>query len=189
MSKHCVEKEGGGARRWLIALVIMAVVVAPDSIGAQASNRPELRLGVGTFLSRDRGWNYREQVELFAAIARNVGSFSVEAGGSFYKSWGTFLYPAVQPPLPIAFHNGFAGRLHLRTPGGRTSAISGIVGVEVFQNRTERQPRVTTAAGTAGIGLNFGSARRGSIDLRYVRFAHQLGSSKGILPLTLGWRL
>lgn len=177
------------SRVWFIPIAIVVATVASHAASAQSSNRPELRLGVGTFLSRDRGWNYREQIEVFAAIAKNLGSIDVEAGGSFYRSFGSFAYPAVSPRPPIAFHDGFAGRLHIRTPGARTTALSAIVGTELFYNRTDGQPRATTAAGTAGIGLNFGSHRRGSVDLRYVRFAKKLGSSTGILPLTLTWRL
>jgi hypothetical protein len=174
--------------RPFIVIVASAIVVAA-SASAQTSNRPELRLGVGTFLSRDGGWNYTEQTEVFAAVAQNIGSFNVEAGGSFFKSYRNFIYPAMVPRPPRAFHDGFAGRLHVRTPNARTSAFSAIVGAEVFQNRTDDEERLTTAAGTAGVGFNFGSGRRGSLDLRYVRFAKPLGSSRGILPLTLSWRL
>lgn len=170
-------------------VAVATAIVAADSASAQRSNRPELRFGVGTFLSRDRGWNYAEQIELFAGIAQNVGSFNVEAGGSFYKSRRNVLYPAVFPRPAGAFHDGLAARLHVRTPNARTSTFSAIVGAELFQNRTDGEARVTTAAGAAGVGLNFGSARRGSLDLRYVRFAKPLGSSRGILPLTVSWRL
>jgi len=176
-------------RVWLVMLGVLFVTTAPQPADAQPGSGPALRLGVGTFLSRDGGWNYREQVEVLAAITQKVGSVDVEAGGSVYKSFGSFSYPAVFPRPPIAFHDGFAARLHVRTPGARTSALSGIVGVELFHNRTDGQPRTTTAAGSAGIGFNFGSARSGSLDLRYVRFAEKLGSSTGILPLTLTWRL
>lgn len=175
-------------RGWLVPLVIAAAIVVSDSAGAQSTNGPGLRLGVGAFLSRDRGWNYDQQVEVFGAITNNVGSFSIEAGGSFYKSFGSFSYPAVSPRPSTAFRNGFAGRVQLRTPTAER-ALSAIVGAEVFHNLTDGEPRATTAAGTAGIGVNFGSARRGSLDLRYVRFAKRLGSSSGILPLTLTWRL
>lgn len=172
----------------LIFVGVAAVFAATDSASAQSS-RPELRFGLGTFLSRDRGWNYAEQIEVFAGVAQNVGSFNVEAGGSFYKSRRNYVYPAVFPRPARAFHDGFAARLHVRTPSPKTSAVSALVGAELFQNRTDGEARVTTAAGTAGVGLNFGSARRGSLDLRYVRFAKPLGSSRGILPLTLSWRL
>jgi hypothetical protein len=172
----------------LIYVVVAVALVATHSASAQ-SIRPELRFGLGTFLSRDRGWNYAEQIEVFAGVAQNVGSFNVEAGGSFYKSFRNAIYPAVYPVPPRAFRDGLAARLHVRTPNARTSTLSAIVGAELFQNRTVGEARVTTAAGTAGVGLNFGSDRRGSLDLRYVRFAKPLGSSRGILPLTVSWRL
>lgn len=184
----------GRARRfscqyWLIPLIIAAATVYAGPAGAQTTIRPELRLGIGTFLSRDRGWNYSEPIELFASVGRNAGSVHVEAGASLFKSFRKFAYPAISPRPPGSYHDGFAARLHARVPSATHSSLSALVGAELVHNRTAGEPRATTAAGTAGIGLNFGPARRGAIDLRYVRFAKPLGSSRGILPLTLAWRL
>lgn len=164
-------------------------MVYAGAADAQGTNRPELRLGVGTFLSRDRGWNYHDQIEVFAAVAQRVGAANVEAGASVFRSFGSYSYPAVSPLPPRAFHDGFAARLYVRVPGATHSALSAIVGAELFQNRTEGEARTTAAGATAGIGFNFGSSRRGALDLRYVRFAKPLGSSRGILPLTIAWRL
>lgn len=175
--------------RGLIQIIVVWATVYASAAGAQTTNRPEFRLGVGTFLSRDRGWNYEEQIEVFGAVARKAGSLSVEAGASFFKSFARTSAPAVSPLPPGSFTDGFAARLHLRVPNTNRSALSALVGAELFHNRTEGEPRATTAAGTVGIGISFGPARRGALDLRYVKFATPLGSSRGILPLTLAWRL
>jgi hypothetical protein len=174
---------------WLRGMIVVAAMVCVSAAEAQTT-RPELRLGIGTFLSRDRGWNYHEQIEVFAALAQNAGPVNVEAGASLFKCFcGNLSYPAVSPPYPRPYQDGFAARLHVRTPGPTRSALSALLGAELIHNRTTGEAKVTTAAGTAGVGVNFGPGRRGALDLRYVRFARPLGSSRGILPLTLAWRL
>ncbi len=181
--------------RWLIQLTLVGAMVYADAANAQATNRSGIRLGIGTFLSRDArassgaGWNYGEPFEVFAAVTRQAGSVDVEAGASVFKSFVRFSYPAVFPPPAKSLLQGFSARLHVRTPSSTRGALSAIVGAEVYHNLTEAEVRGTTAAGTAGVGIAFGGARRGTLDLRYVRFAKPLGSSRGILPLTLGWRL
>jgi hypothetical protein len=173
----------------VIQLVIALTALSPSAADAQRTDNTSFRLGIGTFLSRDRGWNYGEPIELFAAVVRKAGSIDVEAGASFSKSFVRFAYPAVYPPAPSAYRDGFRARLGIRIPDGTQSLVTALVGAEFVHNRTERAPRTSTAAGMAGIGLNFGPAGRGTLDLRYVSFAKRLGSSRGILPLTLGWRL
>jgi hypothetical protein len=176
-------------RSGLLQLAVACTALSPFAADAQRSDNTSFRLGIGTFLSRDRGWNYGEPIELFAAVVRKAGSLDVEAGASFSKSFVRFIYPAVDPPAQSAYRDGFRARLGIRVPGGTQGLVSALVGAELVHNRTERAPRTSTVGGMAGVGLNFGPARRGSLDLRYVSFARRLGASRGILPLTLAWRL
>lgn len=170
-------------------IVSSALALIPPAVAAQKTAQPELRLGIGTFLSHDRGWNYSEPIEFFAEFVRKTGSIDLEAGAAVSKSFVHFSQPAVDPRAPSAYRDGFRARLGLRAPNAMRSAVSALIGTELVYNRTEGEARTTTLAGTAGIGLNFGSARRGTIDLRYTRFAKRLGSSRGILPITLAWQL
>jgi hypothetical protein len=173
----------------MIHVTIAWATFSPLLAAAQGTVQSSLRLGVGTFLSHDRGWNYSEPIEVFAAITRRAGSIDLEAGASFSKSFAHFSQPAVDLRAPSAYRDGFRARLGLRAPSAAQGALSALVGAELVHNRTEGEARSTTVAGTAGIGINFGSERRGSIDLRYIGFAKRLGSSRGILPLTLAWEL
>jgi hypothetical protein len=173
----------------VIQLTIAWTALFPVALTAQRPVQPELRLGLGTFLSHDRGWNYGEPIEFFAALTRRTGSVDLEAAASFSKSFAHFSMPAVDPPPPSAYRDGFRARLGLRVPSVTHSIVSALVGAELVHNHTEGATRTSTLAGTAGVGLNFGSERRGTVDLRYVRFAKRLGSSRAILPLTLAWRL
>jgi hypothetical protein len=175
-------------RATLIQLVVAWTILTPIVADAQ-SGKTSFRLGIGTFLSRDRGWNYGDPIELFAAVVRKAGSIDVEAGASVSKSFAGFSYPAVSPPEPIAYRDGFRARLGIRIPDGTRGLVSALVGAEFVHNRTDREPQTSTVAGMAGVGLNFGPERRGTLDLRYVSFAKRLGSSRGILPLTFAWRL
>jgi hypothetical protein len=170
-------------------LTVALTTLFPVVLAAQRSVRPELRLGLGTFLSRDRGWNYEEPVEFFAALTRRTGSVDLEVAASFSKTFAHFSQPAVSPRYPSAYVDGFRAGLGLRLPSVTHSIVSALVGAEFVHNRTEGEARTSTFAGTAGLGLNFGPERRGTVDLRYVSFAKRLGSSRGILPLTLAWRL
>lgn len=176
-------------RSGLIRLAIVWTALFPFVATAQRTDNTSLRLGIGTFLSRDRGWNYGEPIELFAAVVRTAGSVDLEAGLSVSKSFVGWSYPAVSPREPNPYLSGFRGHLGVRVPAGTRSHVSALVGAEFVHNRTEREPRTSTAAGMAGIGLNFGPASRGTLDLRYVSFVKRLGSSRGIMPLTLAWRL
>jgi hypothetical protein len=176
-------------RSGLIHLLVGWTALSPVVADAQSTGNTSFRLGIGTFLSRDRGWNYGDPIELFAAVVRKTGSIDVEAGASISKSFVGFSYPAVSPPEPTAYLDGFRARLGIRIPHATRSLVSALVGAEFVHNRTEFAPRTSTVAGMAGVGLNFGPARRATLDLRYVSFARRLGSSRGILPLTLAWQL
>ena len=187
--------EAMGVRRRRVGRVAQAIIVwsalalVPRAVAAQGTARPELRLGIGTFLSHDRGWNYSEPIEFFAAFVRKAGSIDLEAGAVVSKSFAHFSQPAVDPRAPSAYRDGFRARLGLRAPNAMRSAVSALIGTELVYNRTDGEARTTTLAGTAGIGLNFGTARRGTIDFRYTRFAKRLGSSRAILPITVAWQL
>jgi hypothetical protein len=172
----------------MFLLIVAAITLMPAATEAQAAGKYEFRVGIGTFLTRDRGWNYAEPVELFAALARTSGSIDLEAGASFSKSFVRFSKPAVFPPPPSGYRDGFRARVGLRVPSLTHSSLSALVGTELVHNRTDGEVGTTIAA-TGGIGLNFGPARRATLDLRYVSFARRLGSSRGILPFTLAWRL
>jgi len=179
-----------GYRFGLIELLVIAwTALFPVAADAQRTDNTSFRLGIGTFLNRDRGWNYGEPIELFAAVRRKAASIDVEAGASFSKSFVGFSKPAVYPPPPSAYLDGFRARLGIRVPDASHSLVSALVGAEFVHNRTEGEARTSTIAGMVGIGFNFGPARRGTLDLRYVSFAKRLWSSRGILPLTLAWQL
>src|SRR5687768_16328118 len=158
-------------RSGLIPLVIAWTALSSVAADAQRIGNTSFRLGIGTFLSRDRGWNYGEPIELFAAVVRKAGSIDVEAGASFSKSFVGFSYPDVYPRTPSAYLDGFRARLGIRIPDGTHGLVSALVGAEFVHNRTAREPRTSTVVGMAGVGLNFGPEWRGTLDLRYVSFA------------------
>lgn len=174
---------------FVIRLVITSTILSPVAANAQRSGHTELQLGIGTFLSRDRGWNYAEPIEISAAMARSAGAFGLEARASFSKSFTHFGYPAVVPRPRVAYRDGVRAGVGVRVPSSERSSVSALAGGEIVYNLTEGEPRAATVAATAGIGLRFGPRKRGMIDLRYVRFAKRLGSSRGFLPLTVAWRL
>ena len=175
------------ALRRAIGILAACALLLPLPSLAQG-NQAQLRLGIGTFITHDRGWNYSQPIDFFAAVTRHAGSVDVEAAATFSKSFAHFSQPAIYPPAPSPFRDGFRARLGLRAPSAARRAISALIGAELVQNRTD-DDRTWTAAATAGVGLAFGSDRRGTIEMGYSRFATPLGSSRGIMPLTLGWQL
>ena len=172
-----------------VRLLLTCATFFPLVVAAQERGQVEFRVGIGTFLSRDRGWNYGEPIEVFAAVGRSVGSIDLEAAATVSKSFVHFSQPAVDPPPPNAYRDGFRARFGLRLPSEVMSPVSALVGAELVHDRTDSNVRATSVAGSVGLGLYFGPERRGTIDLRYVRFAKRLGSSGGILPITLAWQL
>jgi hypothetical protein len=172
-----------------IALLIVAVVLLPVLARAQGTRATDLRIGLGTFLSRDRGWNYNQPIELSGSVSKNAGSIDLEAGAAFSKSLGSFVQNAVFPPTATEYREGFRVRVGVRAPSAARSVVSALIGAELLRSHRDDASRETTMAGTAGIALHFGTKRRGTIDLSYTRFAKRLGSSRGILPVTLAWQI
>src|SRR5688572_32489321 len=115
-------------RSGLFQLAVACTAFSPFAADAQRSDNTSFRLGIGTFLSRDRGWNYGEPVELFAAVVRKAGSIDVEAGASFSKSFVRFAYLNVYPPVPRAYLDGFRARVGIRVPNATHSLVSALVG-------------------------------------------------------------
>jgi hypothetical protein len=178
--------------RTILALLLLALaelLSARADADAQAADLYQVRIGVATFISRDRGWNYSEPVEILAALVRKSGSVELEAGASISKSFAGFGEPAISPAPPNPYRDGFRLRLGVRAPSPITSAVSGLIGVELVANQTDGEKHSATLGATAGVGLNFGPAKRLALDVRYIGFARRLGSSKGILPVSLAWRL
>ena len=180
--------------RWLRIFTLLALALLAEpalarcNAHAQQSDRVQLRLGVATFLSHDRGWNYGEPVEILASLVRKTGSVELEAGASVSKSFANFVEPAVVPKQLIAYRDGFRLRVGVRAPSASQSVVSALLGIELVANRTEGEVRSSTLGVMTGLGVNFGPAKRAALDVRYVRFSHELGSSKGILPVSLAWR-
>ena len=174
----------------MVAQAVFGLAIFYSGVAnAQRSDRLEVRVGIGTFLSHDRGWNYSEPIEFLVGVARTTGSVQLEAGASFSKSFARFVQPAVSPSPPSAYYDGFRLRMGIRAPSTSLSAISALFGAELIVNQTEGEMRAATLGAVVGAGINFGPARRAAMDLKYVRFAKKLGSSRGILPLTFSWRL
>ncbi len=169
--------------------VLGLAILYSGAANAQRTDRIEVRVGIGTFLSHDRGWNFSEPIEFLAGVARTTGSVQLEAGASFSKSFARFTKPAVSPSPPSAYYDGFRLRMGIRAPSPTLSAISALLGAELIVNQTEGEVRAATLGAVVGADINFGPARRAVMDLKYVRFAQNLGSSRGILPLTFSWRL
>lgn len=166
---------------------ILAAVTIFGAAAAEAQ-RPQARIAFGTLLTRDRGWNYHESLEFAGALVNTIGPVDIEAGASLIRSFAEFSSPAGFAG-PVAFRDGFSIRVHFRVPAARDSPLSVLAGAEVVQDRTGDNPRTTTAGAMLGAGWNFGPQHRAALDLRYVAFAKRLGTSRGILALTLGWRL
>lgn len=171
------------------SLAAVGGAFSPPDVGAQGTARPDFRFGIGTFLTRDRGWNFHNHVEFSAGLARQAGGMDVEAGVSISESHADLVDSPILPPPPDPYMEGVRVQLGLRAPSRTQSMVSVLLGTEVVQNRTDGAPRTTAFAGTSGLGINFGPRGRGTMELRYVWFAKRLGSSRGVLPLTVSWVL
>ena len=186
---RCSRRRLRRLHRLMTQAVFGLAILYSGVANAQRTDRLEVRVGIGTFLSHDRGWNYSEPIEFLVGVARTTGPVNLEAGASFSKSFARFVKPTVIPSPPGPYYDGFRLRLGIRAPSTTLSAISALLGAELIVNQTEGEMRAATLGAVVGAGINFGPARRAAMDLKYVRFAQNLGSSRGILPLTFSWRL
>ncbi|MEO7648236.1 MAG: hypothetical protein ABIV11_08385 [Gemmatimonadaceae bacterium] len=167
-----------------LAALLAVMVCAPAASGQQ----PQARIGIGTLITRDRGWNYHESIEFSGVSAIAIGPVDMEAGASLIRSFAEFGSPA-DFSGPVALRDGFTVRVHFRAPSASRSALSGLVGAEAVWDITDGNPKTNALATAIGVALDLGPSRRASLDLRYVAFAKRLGTSKGMLAATAGWRL
>jgi len=172
-----------------LRLAILPVLAAILTCATVASGqRPQARIGFGTLLTRDRGWNYHESLEFVGTMVNTIGPVDMEAGASLIRSFADLGSPTSFAD-PVAFRDGFSLRVHFRAPAARQSPLSALAGAEFVGDITDGNPKTTTPAAVIGAGWNLGPQHRASLDLRYVAFAKRLGTSRGILVLTLGVRL
>lgn len=171
-------------RGWPFVLcVAMAMLLAPTRLRAQRTWQAVV--GLGTFLTRDRGWNYDLNL---GATAGAVWQFSdwVALRGTLTARFSvapTGPSPWFPPrPQPTTDGGTFAFHLVSR-PGPLNLYVVG--GAEYFEPWWEERVHSGTVAASGGAGLAWGKQRRWKVEGRYSSFARRMGSSRGHLDVAM----
>jgi hypothetical protein len=170
-------------RAALAAALLLAV--APATLTAQGTpDRQRWVFGVGTFLTRDRGWNYGEGLELGAALERDLGSrLQVSAGVTALTSLrGPGDEVAIYPPYPDGLEHAAALRLQARTQP-RGAGLYALAGLEALAGDAGNQGRGVRAGASVGLGLSWQRAARSAVEGQYTVFDQPFGTTRGLLSV------
>jgi hypothetical protein len=165
----------------VVRLSVLVIALLARPLGAQRG----VEVQAGTFLTRERGWNFvlnavgrlgiaTEWSPTWRGVGHVTGRVSVCPCGS-----ADFI-----PPRPHSIGNGLGvgydvqGRVFKRR-------LTGLVGVEWFRVLGEEHTRGGSLVGTAGAGVNWGSSRQWGTELRYGAYAHRLSATRGRLDWTV----
>ena len=171
------------------AATVIAVLsaVPAETVTAQGSVRPVL--GIGPFLTKDRGWNYERNLAALVGfeVPLGTGQLRLALTGRI-GARGNLSYVSQWPPRPGSTENGVTLAVHARTPPG-PAGVYLVVGPEIFRAIGERGPlpaRGSRVAVAGGIGIG---GARWSLESRYAVFQRAIGTTRGHLDLAVLRRL
>lgn len=169
---------------WLMPVAWMAGAAAPGVLDAQRSTT--VVIGAAPFLTRDRGWNFENNVALSAGAesATRRGGARVLTTLRLGRR-GPYGYDASYPPRTGSTENGITIATHALVRSGPAYLFAG---PEWFQVAWQTGP-VPARGGTWALATGLG-VRRGvwALEGRYGMFARRLGTTSGHLDLGVQWR-
>lgn len=162
-----------------LATVALALALATPFLPLPAQSGLEAH--AGTFLTRDRGWNWElnllgrvgfatEWSTTWRGVAHVTGRVSACPCG----------HAPVIPAPPGSVENGVGLGYDLQARH-LDKRFTTLVGIEWFTAFGEERDRGSTVAGSTGVGWNWGQRRRWGTELRYGVFARRLGTTRGRL--------
>lgn len=167
-----------------IIAAIVAMPVAP--IAGVAQQSAGLVVGVAPFLTRDRGWNFENNVAFSAGVEWTAGWVNIRMLGALrLGAHGNYVYTADYPTRPGSTENGVGAGVHVMM---RRRVGYVFAGPERFQVRWQTGPapaRGGTWLLASGAGLG-GDAW--ALEARYGWFARRLGATRGHLDVGVMWR-
>lgn len=169
---------------WLLALPWMAGAAAPAALDAQRAT--SVVIGVAPFLTRDRGWNFENNLALTVGgewMTRRAGVRALTTLRLGRR--GPYGYDASYPPRAGSTENGFSLATHALASRGPAYLFAR---PEWFQ--VAGQPGPVPARGGTWVLATGGGLRRGAwaVEVRNSMFARRLGTTRGHLDVGLQWR-
>ena len=164
-----------------------AEVHAQAAAGSDTAPSRRLAIGGGTFLTRDRGWNYDLGLELGAAVEQDVGSrLSVSAGVAAVTAPLTAAQgeAAIWPPFPDGLEHAVALRVQARTRP-RGTGLYALAGLEALAGRAGNQGSGLRGGASLGAGATWHRAARWALEGQYVVFNRPMGTTRGLLSARL----
>jgi hypothetical protein len=172
--------------RYACALLAAALLL-PAGSDAQEAPAREWVFGGGTFLTRDRGWNFGLGLELGAALERDLGSrLRLRAGATALTAPLTALggEPAIYPPYPDGLHHALSLGVQLRTrPRGAGLYVLG--GLQAVAGHAGNQGTGVRPGASAGLGLRWHRSAPFDLEGQYLAFDRAFGTTRGVLSVRL----
>jgi hypothetical protein len=159
---------------------------SPRAISPVLRAQSGLEIQAGTFLTRDRGWNYELNLLGRLGVAaewsarwRGVGHITGRMSACPCGEMGIDLRP-IQASIENGLGIGYdlQGRLFDRR-------LTGLIGVEWFQALGEEQVSGGTLVASAGAGWSWGRRRSWGSELRYGAFGRRISATSGRLEWTV----
>lgn len=170
-----------GAKQLVAVAAVLVVLGLPRGLRGQA----HLEAQVGTFLTRDQGWNWELNVLGRVGLFRRVSS---RWSGVAHVTGRLSACPCGRmtsiPSPPESIENGIGVGVDVHRTFAR-ERIYGLAGLEFFQAIGEEQARGGTAVVTGGLGWNWGNRMAWGTEVRYGGFGRALASTRGRLDLAL----
>ena len=162
--------------------VLICLTVGAVSTPAQIRTRGVL--GASAFLTRDRGWNFDQNLGVLAGVERSGRRFGVRGHAVVRWTPRAEGYAAVFPPLPQSARNGVTVGLHgLLRPGiGGLYLLGGPERYAVLWEDGPAPPSGSTWVAAGGLGIE---GSHWAIEGRYGAFHRARGTTRGHLDVTL----
>ncbi|MCC6317224.1 MAG: hypothetical protein IT361_05975 [Gemmatimonadaceae bacterium] len=164
-------------------LVWLALAAGANTTPIAAQRRPEVQ--VGTFLTRDNGWNWALNLSGRLGLAHRLTDGWWGVGYVVGRMSACPCGEVPQIPLPPqSIENGLGAgyEIHRRMLSDRVTTL---LGAEWFHVVQEELATGGTLVGTAGLGWYWGDRRAWGTELRYERFARRLSATRGRLEWTV----
>lgn len=169
--------------RLLVQLAVISAVFVPV-LRAQSG----LEIQAGTFLTRDRGWNFALNVLGRLGLAtewsptwRGIGHVTGRLSACPCGDMGID-FPPFQERESIENGLGFGYDLQGRLLDRH---LTGLIGVEWFQVLGEEQVSGGTIVANAGGGWSWGQGRRWGTEVRYGAFGRRISATRGRFEWTV----
>ncbi len=166
------------------SVLSLAISLTVGAVSTPAQGRTGGVVGASVFLTRDRGWNFDQNLSLSVGVERTAHRFGVRGLTAFRFAPRSEGYAAVIPPAPQSARNGVTVGLHgiVRTGAAGLYLLAGPERYMVLWEDGPAPPSGGTWVTAAGVGVG---NRVWAVEGRYGAFQRARGTTRGHLDVSL----